>query len=90
MNRFNLKLTNRTSEPQQYTLNFVYPDTATVDVIDSEQLTVQPREHASVTMNVLFPAGLTAGKGNSDGRLRITDQNGLSREVTFKLLGPKG
>jgi cytochrome c oxidase accessory protein FixG len=90
VNRFNLKLTNRTLEPQQYTLNFVYPDSATVDVIDAEQLIVQPRQHASVTMNVLFPAGLTAGKGSSEGRLRITDQSGLSREVSFKLLGPKG
>jgi polyferredoxin len=90
MNRFNLKLTNRTTVDQLYTLTVLSPDSATVDVIETDELKVQPREHASITMNVLFPSGLTTGKGMADGRLRITDQNGLSREVSFKLLGPKG
>jgi cytochrome c oxidase accessory protein FixG len=90
MNRFNLKLTNRTTVDQQYSLTVISPDSATVDVIEEEQLLVQPREHASVTINVLFPAGLTTGKGMADGLLRVTDQNGLSRDVSFKLLGPKG
>lgn len=90
LNRFNLKLTNRTNLDQQYTLTVVSPDSTTVDVIESDQLKVQPRKYASVTFNVLFPVGLTIGKGMADARLRVTDQNGLSREVSFKLLGPKG
>lgn len=90
LNRFNLKLTNRTATDQQYAISVIRPDTATVDVIEVDQLLVRPREHASVTINVLFPAGLTSGKGMTDGVLRVTDQNGLSRDVSFKLLGPQG
>lgn len=90
LNRFYLKITNRTEQDQVYTVAVVSPELVTVEVVEVDQMTVKPHEHASVAINVLFPTGLITGKGILPAVLRITDQNGVSRDVEFKLMGPKG
>lgn len=90
LNRFYLKITNRTEEDQVYTVAVVSPELVSVEVVEEEQMTVKPHEHASVAINVLFPTGLITGKGNLPAVLRITDQNGLSRDVELTLMGPRG
>ncbi len=90
MNRFNLKITNRTETTQHYAISVLYPDSAVVDVVEEEQLSVQPREHASAAINILFPTGLLTGRGTMPAKLRIDDEKGNSREVSFMLIGPKG
>ncbi len=85
-----MKITNRTEGDQVFTVAVVSPELVTVEVVEVEQMTVKPHEHASVAINVLFPTGLITGKGILPAVLRITDQNGLSRDVELTLMGPKG
>lgn len=89
MNRFNLKLTNRTANQQTYSLSIVSPPEAKVEAVDESQLTLEPRKLGSADIRILFPRGVTKEKGNVPAVVRITDASGLHRDVDFKLLGPR-
>lgn len=89
LNRFSLRLTNRTSNLQEYQVTVVQPANAEVQVIDEDKLSIEPRKLGSVDIRVIFPTALTAGAGNVPARLSITDNDGKQREVEFKLLGPR-
>jgi cytochrome c oxidase accessory protein FixG len=89
LNRFNLKLTNRSSGPQQYTVSLIEPAQAEVQVIDDEKLLVEPRKLSTIGIRIVFPKSLTTGQGNVPARIQVSDTEGLQREVEFKLLGPR-
>ena len=89
LNRFNLKITNRSAEVQTYTIDVVTPDTMVVEVVEEEQLTVLPREHASVAINVKFPSGILTGKQSVPAKIVVRDKNGVERSVPFSLIGPR-
>jgi cytochrome c oxidase accessory protein FixG len=88
LNRFMLKLTNRSQRPQIYAVEIVEPQSAQVEVVEPEQLMVVPNQHATIPMNIRFPGGLTTGRGNTPAIIKVTDDSGLNRLVNFVLLGP--
>jgi hypothetical protein len=89
LNRFNLKLTNRTGNSQTYSLSVVSPPEAQVEAVDDSQLTIEPRKLGSADIRIVFPRGVTKGQGNVPAVVRISDASGLHRDVEFKLLGPR-
>lgn len=88
MNRFRLKLTNRTRDAQEYTLSIPSPEGIEVRAVDPLQLQVEPSKLSSADISVIFPRDLTAGRGDMPAVLTVTDKNGTQRSVSFKLLGP--
>jgi cytochrome c oxidase accessory protein FixG len=89
LNRFTLKLTNRTGTQQQYQISVVHPADAAVEVVDEDRLSIEPRKMAAADVRVIFPRSLTLNSGNMPARLRVADGSGIVREVEFKLLGPR-
>lgn len=89
MNRFRLKLTNRTRSTQQYSLHVQSPEGARVQAVDLDHLQVGPSKLSTAEIRVTFPRDLTAGKGNVPAVLTVTDNDGTQRSVSFKLLGPQ-
>jgi cytochrome c oxidase accessory protein FixG len=90
LNRFSLQLTNRSRIEQIYSVQVLAPESASIEVVELEQLKLNPRQRTKVPVNITFPMGLTVGSGKVNAVVRVTDQTGLSRDVDFKLLGPKG
>ncbi|MBX3420735.1 MAG: cytochrome c oxidase accessory protein CcoG [Pirellulaceae bacterium] len=89
MNRFSLRLTNRTQLDQQYSVIPVSPAEMVVGTVDDDQLTIAARKLGTIDLRITFPSGLTLGRGNVPAVVRIEDASGTRREVTFKLLGPR-
>jgi cytochrome c oxidase accessory protein FixG len=89
LNTFNLRLVNRTDEPQTYVLSVLTPKTATLDVIDDSTLQLDPGQTSMVPLNVRFPAGLTFGDGNQPISLDVVDSSQNRHHVDFNLLGPR-
>lgn len=88
MNRFRLKLTNRSKVPQEYRLSIQTPESAKVVAVDQVQLQVEPSKLGAADIHVIFPRELTSDRGNFPAVLTVTDKDGTQRSVSFKLLGP--
>ena len=88
-NSFSLRLVNRTDQEQTYKLEVELPDSLRLEVIDQEDLTLQPGESVLVPLGVRFPAGLTSGQGRVTTVMKISDQSDNQRTVTFQSLGPR-
>jgi polyferredoxin len=86
-NNFRVRLTNRTSVPEKYTIEMLEPATAVVHWSD-----VQPElgsnESKLLPIVITAPVGLTAGKGNIKAVAKITDSANNSRLVSFRMSGP--
>jgi len=89
MNRFRLKLTNRTRDAQEYTLSIPLPEGATIRAMDDAQLQVQSKKLSTADVSVTFPRSLTAENGSVPSVITVTDKDGTQRSVSFKLLGPQ-
>ena len=88
-NSFSLRLVNRTDQVQTYALMIDSPESLKLEVIDQEDLTLQPGQSVLVPLGVRFPAKLTAGKGRVTTTMKISDQNENERTVSFQSLGPR-
>ncbi|MCA9158176.1 MAG: cytochrome c oxidase accessory protein CcoG [Planctomycetales bacterium] len=88
-NTFNMRLVNRTDQPQSYTFELLTPQTAQLEVIDESRLQLQPGDTAMVPLGVRFPSSLTFGDGNVPITLSIVDTSQNRHEVRFRLLGPR-
>ncbi len=88
-NNFNLRLVNRTDEPQTYSLQILTPETATVEALDADTMTLQPGKTSLAPLSLRFPSSLTYATGNFPVRLQVSDTSGNQREIDFRVLGPR-
>ena len=88
-NNFNMRLVNRTDEPQTYTLTVLTPGTAKIEVLNDETLHLEAGKTSMVPMSIRFPSALTYAKGNHPIIVKVTDEDGNKREIDFRLLGPR-
>ncbi len=88
-NSFKLRLVNRTSEDQQYTVTITKPSEASLEVLMPESLTMTPGQNRLIPMSILFPADVTATTGRAAAVITVTDNHGHRRDVECQLLGPK-
>lgn len=88
-NSFSLRLVNRTDTTQRYDLQLQGKDDVSLEVIDRSSLELEPGDSTLVPLAVQFASHLTAGDGNEEVELGISDGNENSRIVTFKILGPR-
>ncbi len=88
-NTFNMRLVNRTDQPQTYTFSVVTPTSAKLEVIDDTRLEIEPGQSTMVPLSVRFPGSLTFGDGNEPITLSIFDSSQHQHDVSFRLLGPR-
>ena len=86
-NNFRVRLTNRTSIMEKYTIEMLEPTTAVVHWSDV-QPELGPNESKLLPIVITAPVGLTAGKGNIKAVAKITDSASNSRLVAFRMSGP--
>ncbi len=88
-NTFNMRLVNRTDEPQVYAIAVVVPTSAKLEVIDDTRLELAPGQTTMVPLSVRFPGSLTFGDGNEPITLSVTDSSQNQHDIHFRLLGPR-
>lgn len=86
-NTFQLRLVNRTDQPQTYALSFPENEQLQIDVVDEELLTLEPGESELVPFSVNFPTHITEG-GSKQVSLHVNDGNGNQRPLEMHLLSP--
>ena len=84
-NNFNLKLTNRSKEPAQFSIQVLEPGSTTVDVI--EALELEADEHKTFHLNIVSTKDVFVD-AESECTIKITNQKDQSKSLTFKLKGP--
>jgi cytochrome c oxidase accessory protein FixG len=87
-NNFQVRLVNRSREPQTYHVAIKQPAQATVAWSDA-QPTLDPSESKLVPLMITLPVSSIAGRGKLDGKLELRDDAGNVRELPVKLLGPE-
>jgi cytochrome c oxidase accessory protein FixG len=88
-NEFRIRLVNRTSDPQVYSLAVDAAEEAEIEVLDEAKLSLDAGQSVLVPVHVTFRGSLTRGSGRKVIRAVISDQSENSREVEFSLLGPR-
>ncbi|PAY18310.1 cytochrome c oxidase accessory protein CcoG [Rhodopirellula sp. SM50] len=88
-NEFRVRLVNRTSEPQDYSLIADAEQNVTIEVLDEEKMSLEPGESVLVPVHVTFKGSMTRGSGRKVVAATISDQSDNVREVEFSLLGPR-
>jgi cytochrome c oxidase accessory protein FixG len=87
-NNFQIRLVNRAPQEQQYSITMVEPAAATATWSDITP-TLKPGESKLVPLIITAPVGTTAPLGSVDATAEIKDQEGRSRRVKLRLLGPR-
>ncbi len=89
LNNFRLRLVNRTDEPQAYKFSVVAPSGATLrnDSDGTAELDGGAQELFPITIQV--PSSKFNALGQCDAAIDITDEQGNTKTVTTKLLGPR-
>lgn len=88
-NTLRLRLVNRSGAERTYAVTAPEPTGVELEVIEPEKLRLADGESAVIPVVIDFSPRLTAQSGYVDGRMRITDDAGSVRELTFRLLGPE-
>jgi cytochrome c oxidase accessory protein FixG len=88
-NNFRMRLTNRTEEPQTYSISVIEPVGARLRGPSSEPVELKGRGTTLVPVLIEVPATRLGPLGQCNGKLQITDEIGNQRHVTMKLLGPR-
>ncbi|QDV83555.1 cytochrome c oxidase accessory protein CcoG [Planctomycetes bacterium TBK1r] len=88
-NEFRIRLVNRTSEPQDYSLIADAEQNVTIEVLDEAKMSLEPGESVLVPVHVTFKGSMTRGSGRKVVAATISDQSDNVREVEFSLLGPR-
>lgn len=88
-NNFNMRIVNRTEEPQTYQLEVLKPTTAKIEILNDELLSLEPGKTSMVPLSIRFPSSLTYASGNYPIIVKVSDEDGNKREIDFRLLGPR-
>ncbi|TWU02452.1 cytochrome c oxidase accessory protein CcoG [Stieleria varia] len=88
-NEFQLRLVNRTDEPQHYEIIPPADESIKIEVLDQGKMTLEGGGTELVPLHVTFPSNLTRGIGRSNLKMTIRDGEQRTREVQFFLLGPR-
>lgn len=88
-NSFRMRLVNRTQQVQEYSFAVQSPEDMELDVIQRELLSLPPGGNVLVPLSVEFPTSATRGVGNEQAVIVVSDQSDNSRELSFKILGPR-
>lgn len=88
-NEFRLRLVNRTSERQVYTLVVEEGSDVKIEILDVDKMSLDAGESALVPVHVTFTTSLTRGSGRLVVTATISDQSENVREVELPLSGPK-
>lgn len=87
-NSLRLRLVNRSGQEQEYRVIATQPAGVALQVIEPEKLKLSDRESVMVPLVVDFPSRVTSRTGHADATVRILDELGNTRELTYRLLGP--
>jgi cytochrome c oxidase accessory protein FixG len=87
-NSFQVRIVNRSDEPQTYSISIAGAEGATVQIVDSDQLSLAVGESKLVPITLSFPSRLTAGQGNHVCNLVVKDQQERTKELELRILGP--
>ncbi|WP_153556915.1 cytochrome c oxidase accessory protein CcoG [Roseimaritima sediminicola] len=88
-NSYQVRLLNRSEQPQTYRLSLADAEGATLSVIDAERLTLEPDQRQAIPLTVSFPIHLTLGQGSHAAGLVVSDEQGNQRELKLQLIGPR-
>jgi cytochrome c oxidase accessory protein FixG len=88
-NNFKVRLVNRSQVDQTYSIELTQPSGGTADWSSSKELRLKPGESTLAPIAVHFPIQQTARTGVTPATVRVKDESGNEREVTFQLLGPR-
>ncbi len=88
-NSLRVRLVNRSSETQTYTITAPIPDGLKIQVVDISGLTLDSGATSVVPVMIELPSGLIARTGRIDAVLEINDRSGNTRKLPYQLLGPK-
>lgn len=86
-NQARLKITNRGADPSTYRVEVV-DDLPLVLKLDQDPIPVAPGESVTRGLRIEAPVDVFEN-GRRDVRLRITDGEDFTKEVTYRLLGPR-
>jgi cytochrome c oxidase accessory protein FixG len=89
INPFSLRLVNRTSQNQDYTLSVISPEDAELEVLEESGLSLESGESVLVPFHIRFPSFVTFGDGNEPIVLEVSDSSENKRMLKFDLLGPR-
>jgi cytochrome c oxidase accessory protein FixG len=87
-NNFQIRISNRTSGPQNYQVIMKQPAGATATWSDGTP-TLKPEESKLFPLMITIPVSSIAGRGTLDGWAEIQDDVGNVREIHLKIQGPK-
>ena len=87
-NNFRLRLVNRSQTEQNYSLRTT-DDNIVAKWSGGSDIKLAPGDSILAPIDVQFPLEKTAGSGSTDTLLKITDDNGATREINVRLMGPR-
>jgi cytochrome c oxidase accessory protein FixG len=87
-NSFQVRIVNRSDAPQTYSIAIAQAEGATLQIVDSDQLSLQIGESKLVPVTIFFPSRLTAGQGNHVCKLIVKDRLERTKELELRILGP--
>lgn len=87
-NQVRVRITNRTTSPQAYTIRVTGADDGRV-VIPQSPLPVEPGQTATTTLFVLLPANAFSA-GEREIAVLVDDNQRFSMTIPYRLLGPQG
>lgn len=89
-NNFRIRLVNRTSDPQVYSLQADASESdITIDVLDQDKMSLDAGESVLVFVRVNFKSAMTRGSGRQVVGATVSDQSDNVRHVEFSILGPR-
>lgn len=88
-NILKVKITNRTDQPQAYSVSVAGRDDITI-MTGREPISVAPAESVTEPIRVVVPAKAFNMAGTLDIQLRVTTHNSLTVDRQTRLLGPPG
>ncbi len=86
-NNFSLRLVNRTDEARTYQIAIIQPEGAAIHSDTKQSFELSGNENSLQPVVIQLPARVIT-EGQTEGKLRITDDVGNERIVSMKLLGP--
>jgi len=88
-NNFKVRLVNRSQFAQKYSIALIQPEGGAADWSSQAELHLEPGQSTLAPMEVHFPTQQTAGTGVTSAKIRVEDESGNRREVSFQLVGPR-